>query len=169
MDNSRISIQFKFLFFLVLHVKLRIWFIAGVKATGWPKSIARFSTRAWNYNYRFGQSRTRLWVRISFRSYVCACTQEFGFWFVFMFRVSVTPTLQRRTFKVDIMIHWYLDLDRVLAEFGFSIMIGFRMRVVLKIWIFCLSAVSFRLMGGIKSKLKIWIRLRFWVHVWSFV
>lgn len=59
------------------------------------------------------------------------------------------------------MIHWYLDLDRVLAEFGFSIMIGFRMRVVLKIWIFCLSAVSFRLMGGIKSKLKIWIRLRF--------
>lgn len=149
MGSIRVMIQFKLVFVLMLHGKLRIWFIAGVKVTEWPKSIGDL-----NCNYKFGQCRTRGCVRTRFRNYVCACTQEFGLWFGFMFRVRVAPALQRGTFKVGITIHWYSDLHTVLTEFGFSIMIGYRIRVVLTIWILCLSVVSFRLMGEIKARLK---------------
>lgn len=107
-----------------------------MKVTEWPKGFAGFGFRGWSYNYGFGQSRTRVCVRISFRSYVCACTQQFGLWFGFMFRVRVPPALQRGTFKVGIVIDWYSDLHTALIEFDFSIMIGLRIRVVFKIWVF---------------------------------
>lgn len=47
-----------------------------------------------------------------------------------------------------------------MIEFGFSIIVGFRIRVVLKIWILCLIVVSLRFMGGIKARFKIWVRFK---------
>lgn len=58
---------------------------------------------------------------------------DYGLALCLDFRVRVTPTLQRGTFKVGVMIYWYYsDLDRVLIAFGFSILVGFRNRVVFK-------------------------------------